>query len=96
MSDRVFFIVHIRRIITIAGKLHLNFIHSSNSFMLIFALVILEYLTCRKITSHVDSNCVLRKPSCHILRHKSFIVYLISNSFQTFCDRNYLRHRRVH
>ena len=72
MTDKVFFLAYIHRIISIAGKPHLKHIHFEQYTHAYLAMFLPVYLTCRKLTSRVDSNCVLRKPSCYILRHKSF------------------------
>ena len=96
MTDKVFFLTHILHIIPDAGKPQRKHIHFEQYAHAYLALLFLLYLTCRKLTSRIDSNYVLRKPSCYILRHKSFKVYLISISFLTLCDRNHLRHCQVH
>ena len=77
----MFFLAYILCIILVAGKPHLKLIHSKQYTHVYLALFFLEYLTCKKLTSRVDYNRVLRKPSWHILRHKSFqsthYIYLI-------------------
>ena len=85
-----------RIIFCITGKPHLKHIQSEKFSSIFPCSDYIENLTCMKTTSHVDQICVMRKPSCYILHHKSFKAYFKSNSLQRSCHRNHLRHRQEH